>query len=186
MITVEVQDNALTELKAAIDGMGRGLSRELATAVNKAATKTQTAVSREVRTRLVIKAKDLKANLRKLRATKTNPSATVSLFRTDRIPLKRFGARQIKKGVSYKIDKIEGRKVALGAFGPNIPRLGHHAFKRTGKARKPIVKLHGPSAYGVFLIHDMDTRVSHTATAILDKEIRERVRFLLLKKFGRI
>ena len=47
-----------------------------------------------------------------------------------RIPLIRFGARQINKGVSYKITKASGRQRIKGAFIATMPTGHEGVFKR--------------------------------------------------------
>jgi hypothetical protein len=62
-----------------------------------------------------------------------------------RIPVYRFGAKQIKKGVSYKIEKGGGKKRIESGFIATMESGHTGAFARVGKARFPIDEKFGPS-----------------------------------------
>ena len=120
-------------------------------AINKAAQLGRTAESKAVRVVYAITAKRLNLDLEKVsgknRATASKPRAVIrAVKRTKRNPgLQHFGARQVRKGVSYRIRKDGGRKTLAHAFKSVMPRGGEGAFIRKGKQRLPIVRKVGPS-----------------------------------------
>ena len=118
-------------------------------------------------------------------------SAVLSLEKSKRISLKEFGARQGKKGVSYKIDKASGRKTVVGTFvGPKVGltsvKLRGHVFKRKGKSRLPILKLKGPSPWGVIKKNNRAAAVKKKLQEELRKQMAERLRYQKLKASGAI
>ena len=193
MISVDFDKRQLDRLDQILIGTSRKLPNELRIIVNKTATKVRSStkepkgISQRIRAEgLAIKASDLKPLLHIDRATKTRLSAVVTLDYEARPSLKRFKPRQTKKGVTFKIDKREKRRLALSAFGPNIPKLGGHVYKREGKARLPITKLHGISPWAFYLINNMLTAQARDVAVQLQKQAQERIRFLLELKSGRI
>ena len=118
-------------------------------------------------------------------------SAVLSLEKSKRISLKEFGARQTGKGVTYKIDKTGGRKTVVGSFvGPRVGltsvKLRGHVFKRKGKSRLPVVKLHGPSPWGVIKKNKRVLAVKKKLQEELKKQMAERLRYQKLKASGAI
>jgi hypothetical protein len=187
-----MQVDGVKELKAAIDGTKKKLPRELKIAVNATAKKTRTMMSREVRKELATKAKAVNKTINIVsRATEISLSSTVRLSKTKRIPLRDFGARQTRQGVSYKISKSKGRGMVPGAFQGPKPGVMNtkwrgRVFKRVGKSRLPIAQLFGPSPWGIFVKRQLRTPVVRDGNAELSKQIQRRVRFNLLKRQGLI
>ena len=162
------------------------IPKVLAAAVNDTAKQEKVQISARIRERVNIKKKDIDKYISFSRASAGNTSAVLKLSKSARIPLKYFGARQTKAGVTYRIDKGGGRKLAAGAFGPQIPRLGGQVFKRVGKSRFPIRKLLGPSPWGVFVKSGMIRPTKTSIAANLRKNLERRAKFELLKKSGQI
>lgn len=192
MITIDIDKNQIRQLKKAIDGVKTSITRELRVAVNAAARKTKTIVSRNVRSELAVTAREVNKLITvTVRSTGNYPTATIRLRKSQRLSLKGFSPRQTKKGTSYRISKTEGRKTVAGAFrGPRpgviAQRLGGHVYKRLGKSRKPIVKMHGPSPWGTFKVKNMKLPTEQESRSELRKQIERRIRFRTLKKAGKI
>lgn len=190
MITLDVQ--GIEQLKAVLGDKQKRLPNELAIAVNATARKVASEMSKDIRSDLAVKAKDLKKVIRiKSRASKGDITAVVQLDEERRLTLKSFGARQVKAGVSYQISKSAGRKVVTGGFmGPRPgklePKLRGHAFKRLGPARYPIVVLHGVSPWGFYTKKNMLRGTIAQGVRELNKQIQRRIRYHLLKQSGTI
>lgn len=166
-----------------------GFNKAMLGAINETADETKTAMSRGIRDLINIKKKDLDKRIRVVRATKKVLAAGIrmSASRKHRIGLGRFGARQTAKGVTYSIRKGGGRTLIPGAFGPDIPRLGHHVFVRAGKSRLPIIgPLKGPSPWQVFVDAGLPATTRAEAQAALHKNLDQKVKFLLLKADGKV
>lgn len=189
---IDLQIQGVKELELALEGTSKKLPRELTIAVNSTARKVRTGMSKQIRGELVVKSADLNKILNL--ASKAKPTSIVAkvlLFGTKRLSLKAFKPRQTRKGVSYKVSKSKGRKVAPSAFmGPRpgaiAIRLRGHAYKRMGRARYPIARLHGPSPGGVYALQKMRPKTIVDGVSELNKQIERRIRFNLLKKQGLI
>jgi len=192
MISILAGEAKILELRKLLDGNAKKLKREIAIAVNKTSKKTQSAIAKDIGKEIATAQKNIKKTIGiRKKATKTDPVAVVVQSKTRRLSLREFGARQTGKGVSYKVSKTAGRKVIPGAF--QGPRPGviktswrGHAFKRAGKTRLPIIKLMGPSPWGVFVKKKLKKPVQIDAKEELRKQIIERIRFLKVKKSGAI
>lgn len=192
MLTVDLPTKELERLAKAVDASGRKLPQQVAIAVNATAKKTRSEISKDIRKELNAKKKAVdKALVTGPRATRQRTGTTVTVAKGRRIPIKEFGARQTKAGVSYKISKNKGRSLARGAFmGPKpgavAARLGGHAFKRMGPQRLPIKKLYGPSPWGVFRGQRLTRPTMSKVSRELRKQLERRIRFNVLKASGAI
>lgn len=190
MIGIEVDARQLRRLKEAVGKARKSLPRELAAAVNSVSKKTRLNIGREIRKTVNLK-KDQAERPIKITQTATAevPTAKVSLAKEVRLGLQHFGARQDKKGVSYKIARQGGRKRVAGAFmGPRpgtlAPRLNGGVFRRVGESRLPIVKLKGVSPYGAYAKNDLSEAEVKAINANLSKEMERRINLNILRANG--
>ena len=109
-VEVIVSKRKLAALQRTLRDVPGGLNKALVGAVNDTAMATKRQMASAIYDRIMIKKKDISPHIRVKRAHKSRPSATVSLSETHRLSLKRFGARQIKSGVSYKIERKGARQ----------------------------------------------------------------------------
>ena len=106
--------------------------------LNHTMAKAITAGNRAVTKEWNIKLKDLKGYQRVRKASKTDLSTRL-ILKSRPISLTKFGARQKRKGVSYKIKKAEGRKTLDRAFITTTKNNYYTGvFTRKGKARLPL------------------------------------------------
>lgn len=121
--------------------------QRIARSLNRAGVSARTLLVREVARDLALKQSDVKPHIvtRDARPDTLTFSMEVS---GARLSLKVFGARQTRKGVTANTGR--GRQVYPGAF---IMARNGHVFKRQGRARLPIDKLHGASLPHVFDKH---------------------------------
>ena len=175
------KNDSLNRLADAVGKAGRSLSREFATACNATARGMKTPIGKEIRTELAAPAKVVKGTIgTRRKATASSLTASVAVSKTKRIPLRDFGARQTKAGVSYRMLKSDGRKTLQSAF--QVPKLGNHVFTRKqGAGRLPIKKRHGLSPHGVFVSRDMDKPMVAEAEVRLKKEIERRIQYNIFK-----
>ncbi len=183
---VQVDRGQLAAVEARLQGIANGLPRALSGAVNDTVAKEKTNMSREIRAQVNIKKKDIDPRLTRTRATPGNPQASITLAKTSRLPLKYFGAKQTKRGVTYKIAKGASRSLLPSAFGPNIDRLGNHVYVRAGKDRLPIVKVMAISAWGAFVKNNLEAPTVADAERVLEHNLERRCRAVLLKSQGKI
>jgi hypothetical protein len=184
---VKIDSAQITRMKAAIEGTARKLRTELAIAVNQTAAKGKRIIAKEIGNELATAQKNIAKEISTGRkANAVDITSTVEVKKTSRIPLREFGARQTKKGVSFRVSKSKGRKTVAGAF--QVPRPGlmnakwrGRVFKRLGKSRLPITQLMGPSAWGVFVVGKKIGPSSEQVEAELKKNIDRRIKFIMFE-----
>jgi hypothetical protein len=192
MIGVSVNQTSLNGLKLAIKNTKTTLRRELRIAVNATAKKAKSIINKQIRSELAVTAKVVDKTISvKAEATEVQLSAKVTVRKTSRIPLRDFGARQTRAGVSAKVSKTGGRKTISGAFQgpkPGVMKSSWRGrvFKRLGKTRLPIVQLFGPSPWGVMTVGKQLGPSKEQTQAELEKQVQRRIRFITLKKSGAI
>lgn len=192
MISIDVPIAELRKLERATKAASRKLPQEVAVAINATARKVRSGVNKGIREELAAKKKDIDKTLKVTRkATRNQPGAMLRLQKSRRIPLRDFGARQTRAGVSAKVSNRTGRKTIPGAFQGPKPGLMKaswrgHVFKRVGRARLPIVKLYGASPWGVYVKQRQDRPTRRLVEVELRKQLQKRIRFNVLKASGAI
>jgi hypothetical protein len=190
MISLSIDRSQISKLEAAVRNAGKSMSKEIAAAINATAKKTRLDMGRKIRSELNIGKESIESVIKIVRpATPTGLSAGARLNQTKRIPLRDFGAKQNKAGVSYKISKKGGRGSVEGAFqGPKPGAMKAswrgRVFKRVGKDRLPIVQLMGPSPWGVFVKQRMTAAQVKETEAELAKQIERRINLNVLRANG--
>ena len=190
MIAIEINSGQLAALKDAVGKAGKKFSKELAGAINAVSKKTKLQIGRDIRATVALK-KDESEKPISIRATATPESlkAIVTLKKTKRLGLRHFGARQDKRGVSYKINKKGGRSRADGAFQgpkPGVMKMSWkgNAFKRVGASRLPIVMLKGVSAYGAYAKNELSGPQVEAIESELEKQMDRRIKLNVLRASG--
>ena len=184
--SVTVYPTQIAELQRLLGGVSKKIKRELAIAVNETAKHTKGTIAKQIVAELAVAQKVVKDKLTIKRANNAdrNPTAKVTLDKTKRIPLRDFGARQNKTGVSVKISKSRGRKTIPSAF--MVDRYGDHVYKRSSKARAVGRRKKGPSPWGVFVKNNLKEPTADDAKDVLRKNVERRIRFIKLKQSGAI
>lgn len=190
MISLEINQTQLTALVEAAHNAKKSFRKELAGAINQVAKKTKLEMGRDIRGVIAISKVESEKPL-SIRATATNDNlqAIVSLKKTPRLGLRHFGAKQDKRGATYKIRKKGGRqRVNVAFMGPKPGAVKTswkgNVFKRTGKARLPIVQLKGVSAYGAYKKNDLEGPQAKAVEEELAKQINRRINLNVLRASG--
>ena len=131
--------------------------------INRAAKSAFNAGSKEIRKHYALKARDIKEETKIKKASWTNIEAVVRIVSKDRISLKRFGARQTKKGVSFRIKKGGKRSLIRSAF--IVDSLNSNVFKRKGKNRFPIKAMKADLSAAELFDHDPIRKVVDAAAS---------------------
>jgi hypothetical protein len=187
MFAVEVSTTQLSRLTKAVGEARKSLPREISAAINATAKKTRLDMGRKIRSEINVKKEPVEKVIKLVRQSSAGSlSAQVSLSKTARLPLREFGARQTKSGVSYKISKKGGRGSVPGAFQgpkPGVMKASWRGrvFKRVGKERLPIVQLMGPSPWGVFVKKKMTPAQMKEIETELAKQIERRINLNVLR-----
>jgi hypothetical protein len=195
MIALSVTARGEKRLAKLLQGNTKRLRREMAIAVNATSKKTVAIWAKEVSKEVATAQKNIKATIKvskKAAASESkSPTAVVTQRKTGRIPLRDFGARQNKKGATYKISKGGKRGFVAGAFQgpkPGVMKASWRGrvFKRVGTGRLPIIQLFGPSPWGVSIKNNLKKPTVKATKIELIKQIERRIRFLKLKQSGAI
>ena len=190
MIEIQINAKQLKRLREAVGKSKKSIKKELAGAINATSKKTKLQVGRDIRKTVNLKKDEAERPLSlRATATETNLVAVVSLKKTKRLGLRHFGARQDKRGVSYKIGKTGGRSRVQGAFQgpkPGVMKMSWkgNAFKRVGKERLPIVMLKGVSAFGAYAKNDLEGPQVKEINAELSKQMERRINLNILRANG--
>lgn len=156
---------------------------------------------RKIKKKLAVKAKKIRERMHLVKATKATQRGKMIVTGESRLPLFLFGAKQRKKGVSYKIKPGEKRKVVPGAFiHEGRPYVFVREFADAGESsgsravvgedfagrkrvgRRPIRPVFGPSIGQIFV-----DEVQRTIEAEAANKLEERLEFhtdALLRKAG--
>lgn len=190
MMAVEINKDQLERLATASARAGKKMKKELVAAINQVSKKTKLEMGRGIRNTVNMK-KDESEKPLSIRASATEQSlaAIVQLKKTGRLGLRHFGAKQDKRGVTYKITKKGGRGRVDGAFlGPKPGAVKTNwrgnAFKRTGKKRLPIVQIKGVSAWGAYVKNNLAGPQAKAVEAELLKQIERRINLNVLRASG--
>ena len=191
MIALSVTARGEKRLAKLLQGNSKRLRREMAIAVNATSKKTVALWAEKSSKELATAQKNIKGTIRVRKKASAgeskSPTAVVTQKKTGRIPLRDFGARQTKKGVSYRISPGKGKKpVIAGAFQgpkPGVMKASWRGrvFKRVGKERLPIVQLMGPSPWGVFIKKKMTPAQMKEIETELAKQIERRINLNVLR-----
>jgi hypothetical protein len=182
---VDIDQSSVTAVRKILTQLGANINKELAIAVNKTVKQTATAAARKLKDVIPVPVKVLKkAVFAKDKATAASPRSGINLYGGYPIPLKYFGARQMKKGgVSFRQSgPAKGRGTLPNAFIP--PRYGN-VYQRAGKPRGPLTQQKGP-APGEYASVGVTAAALATAKDKLPKQINERIRFLTVKAKGQL
>ncbi len=190
MIAIEINSGQLKRLRVATGKAKKSFGKELAAAINQTAKKTRLNIGRDIRKTVNLKKDKVEKQISlRVTATSETPRAVVSLSESAREGLQHFGARQDKRGVSYKISKQGGRKRVNGAFmGPRpgqlAPKLYGGVFKRAKKMRLPIIKLYGVSPFGAYAKNDFESIEVVFISKNLQAQIDRRINLNILRANG--
>jgi hypothetical protein len=187
---IEIDNSRLQRLADATAKARKNMKKELAAAINAVSKKTKLEMGRAIRNTVAMKKDESEKPLSiRANASESSLQAVVSLKKTPRLGLRHFGARQDKRGVTYKIAKQGGRSRANSAFSgpkPGVVKLSWkgNAFKRTGKNRLPIVQIKGVSAYGAYVKNELAAPQAKAVEAELTKQIERRINLNVLRASG--
>jgi len=156
----------LSEIEKSYRAAAKLVARTQARAVARVGVTIVAEQARAITARVNLKVSTVKATI----VTRKKPSISdvrlILEVKEKGIPLKDYGARQTRKGVSVKVLKGGGAKTLRAAFGAG--KFGGNFFGRVGKGSKkyasphvgrlPIAKLYGPSILSQFIRDDISKK----------------------------
>lgn len=179
--TVKFDERKLRNIQRELVGVRGGMNKAMSRGINKTTRSARTKTARRIKEKINL-------GVSAVRKSIAMEKATFSRWRADldvagkRVPLIRFGASQTKKGLSYKIDRGDGRKKIPGGFKQTVASGHKGAFFRPDKTRFPIVQLFGPSVGRYFA---GAKRILRGVLRETDRDLKKNIEIqtdLLLKK----
>lgn len=130
LIDIKLDQRKYRRIQSLLKSVPRDLPKILSRALNRTIKPAKTEVSKGLRKEINIKAAEVK------KGTKVNKASTARLITSiilshKKIPIVKFGAKQTKKGVTFKVYKKKGRKTMEGAFLATMSS-GHKGVFRRG------------------------------------------------------
>lgn len=186
-VEIKFDEKRLEEIRKLLRGIPNAMPNVMSRGINKTTTSTRAEIARRIAAEVKITQAAVKKSIKVTKATRTRWRADLDLF-TKRIPLIKFGAKELKKGVSYRISKSGGRKKITDPARPFIQTLpsGHiGVFRRHTPETKrlPIVELKGPSIGGVFEgAAGIAAEVQESSMEKLELNIDRQVAYILSKR----
>lgn len=156
-----------------------GLPRATTRSVNKTAKQVQSVAVKLIAKDVGITQKNVRKSMVFKRATSGSQRSVITAM-GKRIPLMAMKARQVRRGITYR-GQGGKRKSVEGAFITTMPKGHRSVFKRKGKARLPIVKLHGPSVPKIFVKDAVNRAMEITAKERWDINFAREMNFELYK-----
>ena len=152
----------LNDFKREIDAKGRKqVDKAAAIALKRVATTVRKVASQSIRERLAIGAAVAK---KAITIRRSGNKLTLFIEASGKpIPIRDYGAKAGKRGVTYKVSKSKGRKLYENKYGKGfiVAKAGGHVFirvepepkgiKRLFRKRAKIVKAYGPSVPQYFV-----------------------------------
>ena len=182
LVEIQFEKAKLKRIEQMLKGIPGALPKVISRGINRTATMSRTEIVNQISANLSLKKKVIRDRLRLEKATYQKWQARITV-RTKRIPLMEFKARQNKKGVSYLIEKGQGRKRIDSAFEATMASGHRGIFKRKGPSRFPIIELLGPSLGQVFAGAERITaEVQSRAGQMLEKNIDDQIKLLLARR----
>ena len=178
MLEIRYDKDKIRRLERELAGFPRNsLPKVMSRGLNRTATGARTATSRMLAGEASLKISDVRKRITLKKATYRSWRAGIKISR-QRIPLISFGARQTKKGITYK--KAGERVLIKHAFKATM-KSGHTGvFRRMTSRRLPIAELRGPSMGQVFVgAQDKASVIYRDSMRKLEKNIHDQVRMIL-------
>jgi len=182
MLEIKFDDEKLKKIQRELRAFPKALPKVMSRGLNRTATSARTEISRSLAGRIGLRIKDVRDKLSLQRATYSNWRSAVGVS-GKKFGLIKFGARQTKKGVTYRLK--QKRVLIRHAFIASM-KTGHRGvFLRKGAARLPIQELRGPSLAQVYTgAQDQVNRIQAESAARLAKNIYDQVNLILKRRLS--
>ena len=134
-LEIKFDEKELDEIRKMLRGIPNAMPKVISRGINRTTTSTRAEIARRIAAEVKIIQSAVKKGIKVLKATQARWRADLDLL-TKRIPLIKFGARPLKKGVSYRISKSGGQKKITDPARPfkQTMKSGHVGIFRNGPA----------------------------------------------------
>ena len=181
-VQIKFDKRKLRQIERQLKGIPGAMPTVMSRGINRTAGPALTQIIREMAASLNLKSKAIREKVDLKKATRSRWTATIKLSGR-RIALKEFGARQTRRGVSYKIQKSGAKQQIESAFIATMSSGHTGVFKRKGKSRLPVQELRGPSLGRAFEgAESLVRRVTEDTRKNLAMQIDKQVKYILEKR----
>lgn len=149
MIQIKIEKDSLREAARIMRAIPRGFPRVMRRAINRTVDMAATDLKRRAGEQITLKKSEIAKGISKKKASMSNLSGTIGTTAYRPGVAKFPGTRQTKRGVTYRISKIAGRKRIESGFIAVMPSGHRGAFTRKSLSRLPIAEAKGPSIWKV-------------------------------------
>jgi hypothetical protein len=182
---INIDSQSLASVRKVIESLGASIRKELNIAVSETTRQVRIKASRKLREVIPVPVKVLKKAIAVRKKSNVNSLiAEIGMLAGYPIPLKYFGAKKTKKGVTHKRAGAEKSGLLPHAFIVN--RFGGNVYERTTKQRGPLTQQKGPAPGDYYKSAGVADLALDTARDQLPKQINERVRVLILRSKGQL
>ena len=185
MLNVSVKTDIDRVMNQVTKEMRTRVHRAAASAINKTATAARKVGSQKIRERFALSAAMTKESIQIRRAGSTHLVALIEASGKP-IPLREYTARETRRGVTYRVSKVRGRRLYLRKGEPAfiIGRFGGHVFVRTepeppGPKKAHIAKVYGPSLPQVFVTRIVREAMHSSIREVWPKRFAEELNYQL-------
>ncbi len=200
MTVVSIDQSGFERARQALEEVTGGIEEAGRLAINDTLRQLRAGATRRITAVVNLKAGDVRRRITLRRASRKRLEGAMEVSGFSRIPLYQYAARQVRRGVSYKIEKQGGRSTVPGAWldaqrrkvfvreyegnqtaTQGAPaRAGEIGGLRKRVGREPIRQVFGPSIGHVFRQH-VEATVGQRALEILEERLEFHVGDLLNK-----
>jgi len=176
VVNVTLNEGSIRQAEHILRAIPRALPRVMMRAINRTVDSAATDLKRRVGGKLNVKLSEIARGIGKRKASTGNLSGHITArgYRFSLLALK--GTKATKRGVTYRMNMSEGRKLLESGFVRTM-RSGHRGvFLRKGMERLPIGEARGPSVRRVITgTPGLIDAVNRTAGDKLGKHIDDQV-----------
>lgn len=186
-VEIKFDEARLRSIQKMLRDIPNAMPKVMSRGINRTSRSALAEIARKIAAEVKITQAAVKKGVKVTKATYTRWQSWLDLH-TKRIPLIKFRARPLKKGISYQISKSGGRKKITDPARPFKQTLpsGHVGiFRRHTPETKrlPIVELFGPSIGGVFEgAAGIAADVQMSTQEKLVKNIDQQIAYILSKR----
>jgi len=210
LVEITYDKAKLERIRRQLSGIPGAMPKVMSRAINRTAVSARAEIVRRLASEISATQTSIRRDIRIRKATRSVWAATIDLL-TKRMPLIKFGARALRKGVSYQVSRSGGRKKIVGdpaeVFIQTLPSGHKGVWRRVGSAllrgkaakqargtlrgrgasaskigRLPIIELMGPSMGQVFeAAPGIAWQVRQEASVRLERNIDQQVTYILEK-----
>lgn len=186
MISIDIDTGEIGRLAARLEQVGQQFkSRAIGRGLSKVAKSGTVAAKKEITSQYNIKSGEVAKRMSVVMSRdKTEARIRARSLRTNRIPLINFGAKQIKRGVSFSVARGKGRKVLKTAFIAKMPN-GYKGVYWRQKGLRTITQRMGIEVTSMMtgrrVLPAVITRVNEQLQKVMVHELEFELRRLGLK-----